>query len=509
MLSVGGKEILIKAVTQAIPTYTMSCFQLPKGLCEDLERMERNFWWGQRDQEAKMAWVSWRKMCKSKSDGGMGFRNLQAFNLAMLAKQAWRIMTNPNSLIARIYKAKYFPFGDILDAKLGSNPSYAWRSIYNSLEVIRKGVRWRVGNGKMIHIWEDKWLPNPTTYKVCSPLQDIGDFPMVSLLIDEETRHWKVGMVKRFFLPFEAETILNIPLNYNLPEDSIIWLGNKRGVFTVRNAYYVALPIVENSEEGECSSGDSRTRLWKKVWQLKLPVKVRIFAWKACMDGLPTKLKLAKRGLNVGVECPLCEKAVESSSHALIYCNKVCEVWWNWQNCPINLLAVNRCFVDLAVEILDAGSPNDLETLFVTAWAIWFNKNQVVHESQIWNLARHTQEDYKNAVLFCRAQQQQAPDVGWAAPPPDVYKINVDGATAGIGCRSSVGVVIRDCRGMAVAAVSKVLNGNYGAAVTEAFAVEEGIRLAREMELQRIIVESDSCVVVDAFNESKIGRAHV
>ena len=85
-LSVGGKEILIKAVMQAIPTYIMSCFQLPKGLCEDLERMERNFWWGQRDQEAKMALVSWRKMCKSKLDGGMGFHNLQAFNLAMLAK---------------------------------------------------------------------------------------------------------------------------------------------------------------------------------------------------------------------------------------------------------------------------------------------------------------------------------------------------------------------------------------------------------------------------------------
>ena len=163
-------------------------------------------------------------MCKSKFDGGMGFRNLQAFNLAMLTKQAWRILKNPNSLIARIYKAKYFPFSDILSAKLGYNPSYAWRSIFNSLEVIRRGIRWRVGNGKLIHIWEDKWLPNPTTYKVCSPPQDIGDFPMVSSLIDEETRHWKVEMVKRFFLPFEAESIINIPLRYNLPNDSIIWV---------------------------------------------------------------------------------------------------------------------------------------------------------------------------------------------------------------------------------------------------------------------------------------------
>ena len=71
------------------------------------------------------------------------------------------------------------------------------------------------------------------------------------------------------------------------------------------------------------------------------------------------------------------------------------------------MLAVNKSFVDLALEILDAGFPNDLETLFVTAWAVWYNRNQVVHESicsphfQIWNLAVRTHVDFKNAALFC------------------------------------------------------------------------------------------------------------
>ena len=138
--------------------------------------------------------------------------------------------------MARVLKAKYFRTRDILNANLGSSLSYSWRSIHSSLGVIRKGTRWRVGNGKLIHIWEDEWLPTPSTYNVISPPNNMPQFPMVSSLIDLVTKWWRVDMVRATFLPFKGDLILRIPLSHNLPEDKIIWIGNNRGDFTVKSA---------------------------------------------------------------------------------------------------------------------------------------------------------------------------------------------------------------------------------------------------------------------------------
>lgn len=199
----------------------------------------------------------------------MEFRIIQAFNFAMLAKQGWRLLSNPHSLIAWIYRAKYFPHGDVLNSKLGCCPSYAWHSIFRALEVMRKGTRWRVGNGRLIHIWEDKWLPTPTTYKVIAPHRLFDDFLMVLALIDHKSRMWKVELIRAMFLPFEANTILNMPLSYNLLEDKLIWTGNRKGDFTVKSAYYIALSLVEAEEKSESSSSYPRNPLWKKIWHLK------------------------------------------------------------------------------------------------------------------------------------------------------------------------------------------------------------------------------------------------
>ena len=86
LLSNAGWEVLIKAVAQATPTYTMSCFKLSNSLCNELNSMMSNFWWGQKEKEEKMAWMSWKKMCTMKEKGGMGFRDLKAFSTPRQAR---------------------------------------------------------------------------------------------------------------------------------------------------------------------------------------------------------------------------------------------------------------------------------------------------------------------------------------------------------------------------------------------------------------------------------------
>ena len=105
LLSQAGREVLIKSVIQAIPTYTMGCFKIPIGLCNEIEGLIKKFWWGQRGDRRRIHWVKWEDMTRSKILGGMGFRELVLHNDSLLAKQAWRLLHNTNSLFYKVFKA--------------------------------------------------------------------------------------------------------------------------------------------------------------------------------------------------------------------------------------------------------------------------------------------------------------------------------------------------------------------------------------------------------------------
>ena len=185
-LSTGGKEVLIKAVAQAIPTYSMSCFRLPRGLCEHINGVLWRFWWGSKDGQRKTCWVAWDDMTKPKFLGGMGFRDIELFNLALLARQAWRVLQEPESLSACILKSVYYPNGEFLEATLGARPSKIWRAIIDGKEVLAQGIIRRIGKGESTKIWSTNWLPRDGLLRPLSPAA--ADPPqLVSELIDPTT----------------------------------------------------------------------------------------------------------------------------------------------------------------------------------------------------------------------------------------------------------------------------------------------------------------------------------
>jgi hypothetical protein len=147
-LSRQGKEILLKSVIQAISTYIMSCFKIHVSTCTTMRKIIADFWWGFGDGKKKMHWRSWAWLSTPKFLGGMGFRDMVLFNQAMLGRQSWRLLTEPESLCARVLKGRYFPSCNFWDAPKPRSSSFIWRSILFGKELVQRGVRWGIGDGR-------------------------------------------------------------------------------------------------------------------------------------------------------------------------------------------------------------------------------------------------------------------------------------------------------------------------------------------------------------------------
>jgi hypothetical protein len=191
LLSVGGKDILIKSVVQAIPIFSMACFKLPRGLCHHINQLIRNFWWGSKEGKRKTHWVSWEVMCSPKGPGRLGYRDIELFNIALLARQAWRILQNPETLSARILKAVYFPTTGFLEASVGSHPSQVWRSLVEGRDAMKQGLIRRIGTGTTTHAWNDNWIPRDYLLR---PMPSKKDNPPthVSSFISADSVTWNM-----------------------------------------------------------------------------------------------------------------------------------------------------------------------------------------------------------------------------------------------------------------------------------------------------------------------------
>lgn len=123
-------------------------------------------------------------------------RDMKNFNLSMLAKQGWRLLNETSPLVSAIMKAKYFPSTQFLDAKLGTNPSYAWRRIMAAMDIVKAGTRRKIGNGLSTKVWNVPWLPNVENGILTTDVHDQLKDITVNNLMNSEERKWDLDVLK-------------------------------------------------------------------------------------------------------------------------------------------------------------------------------------------------------------------------------------------------------------------------------------------------------------------------
>jgi hypothetical protein len=195
------------------------------------------------------------------------------------------------------------------------------------MELVKARMVWRIGNGNNVNIWDDPWLPRGITRRVITPrngsiLQKVAD------LINPITGTWDVQLINDIFLQEDAETILTIPL-YEGMEDLVAWHPDLKGMFSVKSAYALAIKYRDSLNQADASTSASQqgNQLWKKIWGLTVPNKIKMFMWRLAHNSHPVRANLARKGIKLDTLCPMCGRLDEDSGHLFLKCKYVKQVW--------------------------------------------------------------------------------------------------------------------------------------------------------------------------------------
>ncbi|XP_057453159.1 uncharacterized protein LOC130745025 [Lotus japonicus] len=512
LLNQAGKEVLIKAVIQAIPTYAMAVVKFPKTFCSYLNAAVARFWWRNHGRDKGIHWKSWNCLSKRKSEGGMGFRDFIFQNTSYLAKQAWRMISNPDALWVSVLKVVYYPSSDFFEAHKGRSSSWIWSSLLEGRDFLARKGRWAVGNGKDINICDDAWLWNGEIIKGTGPQPNLK----VNHLIIPNGGGWDRTKVSQLFPPQLAIKIMQTPVGLTGCSDKFLWPHTKSGDYSIKTGYHIARLECINNTAQATSSYIIPEATWKLIWKSNLPQKIKVFLWKSCNNALAVKDNLYRRKIPVDRSCPICLSEPETIEHALLLCPWTRAVWFG---APyprfINregLGTFDHWLLQMSQALRGDGPTQEEEwsTLCYTIWAIWKGRNKAVFSSEEPNPVATIQQlkfmladssSYRASIpekLNTRTgnTHNRQRDHSWVHPPQGIIKINVDASIKDPNPSCCLGVVARDHTGILIMGAA-MRSFASSPASAEALALREGVILAANLGWNRILVESDCLALVE------------
>ena len=369
-LSKAARVILINSSLASLLWFLMSFYSLHETLHQEVAKYQSRFFWAGEEGKQKYHMVSWPDICKPKDQGGLGILSSRRMNIALLTRWLWRIANGEGGLWLTIIQNKYLR-GQPLAFCQRSGGSQFWQAVVRLLPVLRIGTSISVGSGASTLFWLDRWLGGSPLAARFPILFDIVVDPRVSVeaaLID-------LGRLafRRPFGPAEVaawddllQDIALLPMDVADAPDAISWRLDPSGRFSTKSLYAAIAP-------------SSAPEPFGLIWDIRLPLKIRIFLWQWIRGRLPTGVEVLKRhGPGDGM-CPLCA-TVEDANHIFFSC---CTAQFLW-SCFRETVGGQWCntnFPDLLAEI-QASPPRYRHIRWlcvgVLAWTLWTVRNRLV-----------------------------------------------------------------------------------------------------------------------------------
>lgn len=234
--------------------------------------------------------------------------------------------------------------------------------------MIQKGAVWRIGDGRNISIWDHNWLPEPGMSRVVSPKMDEG-LNRVCDLFYPNTKTWNWEVLQKSFYLWEAEVIRKIYVSEACNTDCLVWSKTSDGCYSVKSAYQM-LATDQVINAAPSSSNGEGSKVWRSIWKIRAPPKIRHFMWRAAKDALPSKQNLARRKIALDETCSLCDEQQESVMHVLWLCDQAKAVWKSVPSFTRMYQTGYRSFIDLLEVVLDHGSAFKVALFSTIAWSL-------------------------------------------------------------------------------------------------------------------------------------------
>ncbi|KAL1226048.1 putative mitochondrial protein [Cardamine amara subsp. amara] len=377
-------------------------------------------------------------MCRQKEKEGLGFRDIERFNQALLGKQAWRIFDKPSSLLAQILQHRYFRNQSFLNSGVGNRPLYGWRSIMWGRDLLKKGLLVKVGNGQSTRVWKDNWIDDEFLRSATQFYEGIDENLRVADLWYPNSTTWNLPILRHYFNERDVTFISRIRPNPTR-EDESRWNFSRHGEYTTQTAYKLSESILEASEYQNTNIPAIETRL--EYGPPPPPRKIRHFFWRVARGAMAVAERLNTRGMNVDTLCPSCHSGPETVCHVLFLCPMATHVWsevnlppprsgFSHNSIFINLHHLLACCDSAKIPIVTR------RAFLWVLWHIWKARNSFTLKKTRISIESLVEQAYEEADEWFMANgspiQIQVAETSttpctrkWEPPPPSFTKCSI------------------------------------------------------------------------------------